>query len=52
MVINKKINGLTHTITNIKKRKVMDDLRMNLIINGISKGVLIVFVHYYFPELH
>ena len=34
MVINVKINSLTHKIINIKKLKVMDDFHRNLIINA------------------
>ena len=38
MVINMKINGLTHKIIYLKKQKVIDALNSNLIIYGILKG--------------
>ena len=37
MVINVISNGLTHNTINFKKRKVMDDLTRNFIINAIFK---------------
>ena len=43
MVINIKIDGLTHYIINFKKQKVMNDFNRNLTIIGILKGLLIYF---------